>query len=326
LILAFALIAPCVRAQIPTLAPPQPPPPQGAPQSNQKSDQGHGIRVSTDLVVLHATVTDDRGQFVPGLKQTNFRVFEDKVEQKVSAFASEDIPVTMGLVIDNSGSMREKRAQVNAAALTFVRTSNPQDEVFVVNFNDEYYLDLNEDFTSDQRELNEALSRIDSRGSTALFDAVIGSLDHLKKGHKDKRVLLVITDGDDDASRKTLAYTVQVAQQSDAQIFAIGVFSDQDRKSDKKMIRNSKKELTQLASVTGGVAYFPDTLEQVTAICAQVAHDIRNQYTLGYYPTNTSKDGTFRQVQVQLIPPKERAKLTVRTRTGYYAQKSSRGD
>jgi VWFA-related protein len=232
----------------------------------------------------------------------------------------------MGLVIDNSGSMREKRAQVNAAALTFVRTSNPQDEVFVVNFNDEYYLDLNEDFTSDQRELNEALSRIDARGSTALFDAVIGSLDHLKKGHKDKRVLLVITDGDDDASRKTLAYAVQVAQQSDAQIFAIGVFSDQDRKSDKKMIRNSKKELTQIASVTGGVAYFPENLEQVTEICTQVAHDIRNQYTLGYYPTNTAKDGTFRQVQVQLIPPKERPKLSVRTRTGYYAQKPSQGD
>jgi Ca-activated chloride channel family protein len=315
-----------MHAQIPTLAPPQPPPPPGTQQSTQKPDQSHGIRVSTDLVVLHATVTDDHGQFVPGLKQTNFRVFEDKVEQKVSAFASEDVPVTLGLVIDNSGSMREKRAQVNAAALTFVRTSNPQDEVFVVNFNDEYYLDLNEDFTNDQRELNDALSRIDSRGSTALFDAVIGSLDHLKKGHRDKRVLLVITDGDDDASRKTLAYAVQAAQQSDAQIFAIGVFSDADRKSDKKMIRNSKKELTQLASVTGGEAYFPDSLEQVTAVCTQVAHDIRNQYTLGYYPTNTAKDGTFRQVAVQLIPPKDRSKLTVRTRTGYYAQKSAQGD
>lgn len=277
-------------------------------------------------MVLHATVTDERGQFVPGLKQPNFRVFEDKVEQKISAFAGEDIPLTLGLVIDNSGSMREKRAQVNAAALAFVRTSNPQDEVFVVNFNDEYYLDLNEDFTNDQRELNEALSRIDSRGSTALFDAVIGSLDHLKKGHKDKRVLLVITDGDDDASRKSEAYAIQAAQQSDAQIYAIGVFSDEDRKHAKAMIRRSKKELTQMTAVTGGVAYFPDTLEQVTAICTQLAHDIRNQYTLGYYPTNTAKDGTFRQVQVQLIPPKDHSKLTVRTRTGYYAQKSSQSD
>jgi Ca-activated chloride channel family protein len=304
-----------------------PPPPPGTTPSGQQGDQSQRIRVNVDLVVLHASVTDEKGQFVPALKQENFRVFEDKVEQKVSAFSSEDAPVTVGLVIDNSGSMREKREQVNAAALAFVKASNPQDETFVVNFNDEYYLDLNEDFTSDTRELNEALSRIDSRGSTALFDAIIGSLDHLKKGHKDKKVLLVVTDGDDDASRKSFAYTVQAAQQSDATIYAIGVFSDEDRKRQKKMVRNSKKQLTTLADATGGVAYFPENLEQVQSICTQVAHDIRNQYTLGYYPTNTAKDGSFRAVQVQLIPPKGRAgKLSIRTRTGYYAPKASRGD
>ncbi len=252
-------------------------------------------------MVLHATVDDEKGQFVGDLKQDNFRVFEDKVEQKISLFSREDIPVTMGLVIDNSGSMREKRAQVNEAALTFVKTSNPRDEAFVVNFNDEYYLDLNEDFTSDQKELNEALSRIDSRGSTALYDAIIGSLDHLKKGHKDKRVLLVITDGDDDASRKTFEYTIKVAQQSDAAIYAIGVFSEDDRKHSKGMVRHSKKTLSEIAAATGGLAYFPDNLEQVQAICAQVARDIRNQYELGYYPSNSAKDGTFRTVQVQVL-------------------------
>jgi VWFA-related protein len=231
----------------------------------------------------------------------------------------------MGLVIDNSGSMREKRAQVNEAAITFVKTSNPRDEAFVVNFNDEYYLDLNEDFTSDQKELNEALSRIDSRGSTALYDAIIGSLDHLKKGHKDKRVLLVITDGDDDASRKTFEYTIKVAQQSDAAIYAIGVFSEDDRKHSKGMVRHSKKTLTELAAATGGLAYFPDNLEQVQAICAQVARDIRNQYELGYYPSNSAKDGTFRTVQVQVLGSKGHGKLAVRTRAGYYAQKASQG-
>jgi VWFA-related protein len=313
-----------VRAQVGGLPGPQAPPPPPPPQLK---DQTHaGIRVSTDLVLLHVTVMDEHGQFVPGLKQNNFRVYEDKVEQKISAFLGEDVPVTMGLVIDNSGSMREKRAQVNAAALTFIKTSNPQDEVFVVNFNDEYYLDLDKDFTNDQRELNEALSRIDARGSTALFDAVIGSLDHLRKGHKDKKVLLVITDGDDDASRKKLADVVAVAQKSDAQIYAIGVFSDEDRKSAKKMIRNSKKELTEMTAVSGGAAYFPDTLEQVQSICAQVAHDIRNQYTLGYYPSNLAMDGSFRQVQVQLIQPKDRGKMTARTRAGYYSQKTSHGD
>src|SRR6202011_884936 len=145
-----------VRAQNPSSPPPPPPPP-----SQQNPNQGYRIRRDVDLVVLHATVEDERGNFVPDLKQESFRVFEDNAEQKISLFKREDIPVTMGLVIDNSGSMREKRTRVNAAALTFVQTSNPQDEVFVVNFNDEYYLDLNEDFTSDQRELNEALSRID---------------------------------------------------------------------------------------------------------------------------------------------------------------------
>ena len=277
-------------------------------------------------MVLHATVVDDKGQFVPGLTADNFRVFEDKVEQKISVFSKEDIPVTMGLVIDNSGSMREKRPQVNAAALSFVRTSNAADEVFVVNFNDEYYLDLDEDFTSNPQELHDALERIDTRGSTALFDAIIGSLDHLKKGHKDKRVLLVITDGDDDASRKDFPYTVKAAVESNAVIYAIGVFSDDDRKNNKKMIRKSKKELTTLAEATGGLAFFPDSLADVDPVCVQVARDIRNQYTLGYYPTNTAKDGSFRSVKVDLIPPKGRGKLTVRTRTGYYAQRASHGD
>jgi Ca-activated chloride channel family protein len=241
-------------------------------------------------------------------------------------FSKEDIPVTMGLVIDNSGSMREKRPQVNAAALSFVRTSNAADEVFVVNFNDEYYLDLDEDFTSNPQELHDALERIDTRGSTALYDAIIGSLDHLKKGHKDKRVLLVITDGDDDASRKDFTYTVKAAVESNAVIYAIGVFSDDDRKNNKKMIRKSKKELTTLAEATGGLAFFPESLADVDPVCVQVARDIRNQYTLGYYPTNTAKDGTFRSVKVDLIPPKGRGKLTLRTRTGYYAQRASAAD
>ncbi|MGH9683610.1 MAG: VWA domain-containing protein [Candidatus Acidiferrales bacterium] len=313
------LTVPCALAQNPL--PPAPPPPPGAAGAQNK--QGHAIQSTVDLVVLHATVTNARGEFVPGLKADNFRVFEDKAEQKISMFSRDDIPVTMGLVIDNSGSMREKRAQVNTAALTFVETSNPQDEAFVVNFNDEYYLDTNEDFTSDRQELNDALSRIDARGSTALYDAIVGSLDHLKKGHRDKRVLLVITDGDDDASRMTFPQTVKEAEKSNAAIYAIGVFSDDDRKNNKRMVRRSKKDLTTLAEATGGVAYFPGTLDQVQPVCVQVAHDIRNQYTIGYYPTNPAKDGTFRTVKIDLIPPKGAGKLTVRTRSGYYARKAS---
>jgi Ca-activated chloride channel homolog len=327
ILLLVVCAGPCARAQnLPVPNSPPPPPPPGAAGSNAQTDQSHHLKSVVDLVVLHATVVDDKGQFVPGLTGNDFRVFEDKVEQKISVFSKEDIPVTMGLVIDNSGSMKEKRPQVNAAALSFVRTSNPADEVFVVNFNDEYYLDLDEDFTSNPQELHEALERIDTRGSTALYDAIIGSLDHLKKGHKDKRVLLVITDGDDDASRKDFSYTVKAAVESNAVIYAIGVFSDEDRKNQKKMVRKSKKELTTLAESTGGLAFFPDRLEDVDPVCVQVARDIRNQYTLGYYPTNAAKDGTFRAVKVELSAQKGHEKLAVRTRTGYYAQKAAQGD
>ncbi len=276
--------------------------------------------------MLHVTVADERGEFVSDLTQGNFRVFEQNIEQKISFFSRDDIPVTMGLVIDNSGSMREKREQVNAAAMTFVRTSNPQDEAFVVNFNDEYYLDTDGDFTSDQTNLNDALSKIDTHGSTALYDAVIGSLGHLKKGHKDKRVLLLVTDGDDDASQKSFEDTIKAAVQSNAAIYAIGVFSDDDRKNSKSMVRHSKKVLKELADATGGQAYFPENLDQVTPICEQVAREIRNQYTVGYYPTNTARDGTFRPLQLRITPPSGHGKLSVRTRTGYYAPAASAAD
>jgi Ca-activated chloride channel homolog len=328
LLLAMLAASPNLLAQnpAPPATSPNPPPPPGYNPPGQSADQNKKISIATDLVALHATVTDDRGQFVPDLKSENFRVFEDKIEQKLSVFSRSDIPVTMGLVIDNSGSMREKRAQVNEAALTFVKTSNPQDEAFVVNFNDEYYLDTNEDFTSDATELNEALSRIDTRGSTALYDAIVGSLDHLKKGHKDKKVLLVITDGNDDASRLTLEQTLKAAEQSDAAIYTIGVFSADDLKNDKKTVRHAKKVLAEIADATGGMSYFPESLDEVVPVCTQVARDIRNQYTLGYYPSNNARDGTFRAVQVELIPPKGRGKMAVRTRAGYYAQKASSGD
>src|SRR6516164_1782009 len=313
--LAYAQQAP------PAIPTPGPPPPAGA-----QAQAGHRIKSDVDLVVLHVTVADDHGQFVPNLQEDNFRVFEQNVEQKISYFSRQDIPVTMGLIIDNSGSMREKREQVATAAMTFVRTSNPQDEAFVVNFNDEYYLDTEGDFTSDQKDLNDALSRIDTRGSTALYDALIGSLAHVKKGHKDKRVLLVVTDGDDDASQKTLEDAMRAAEESTATIYTIGVFSEDDRQHEKRMVRHSKKVLQEIAEATGGLAYFPDNLNEVTPICEQVAKEIRNQYTIGYYPTNTAKDGTFRSVQLKVIPPNGRGKLFVRTRTGYYAPTASARD
>jgi Ca-activated chloride channel homolog len=318
------MAAPRVRAQdaLPPLQEsPVPPPPIEAQHPG-----GARLRSTVDLVALHVTVTNTQGDLITTLTKKDFEVYEDKARQDIALFSRADIPVSAGLVIDNSGSMREKRAQVNAAAMTFVKTSNPQDEMFVVNFNDEYYLDTPGDFTNSQTALHDALSRINTQGSTALYDAVVGSLNHLKKGHRDKRILLLVTDGDDDASRLTFADAIRAAEKSDATIYAIGVFSQDDRQHDKRMVRHSTKVLKELAAATGGRAYFPLDLSQVTPICEQVAREIRSQYTIGYYPTNMAHDGTFRMVKVKVIPPKGMGKLDVLTRAGYYAPGADAGD
>jgi Ca-activated chloride channel family protein len=312
LLLLLGLFVSTVCAQLPVpVAPPPPPPGQDA----NSGKQGSKLTFNVDLVVLHTTVLDDRQRFADGLKSENFRVFEDKVEQKLSVFKREDVPVSMGLVIDNSGSMRDKRPRVNEAAITLVQASNPSDEAFVVNFNDDFYLDLDKDFTNSIPELKEALERIDSRGSTALYDAIIGSLDHLKKASKDKRVLLIVTDGEDNTSHNSLEKTIREIQRTDTVIYAIGLLSQERKKEAKR----AKKALEQIAAASGGVSYFPEDVEDVHHICEQVAHDIRNQYILAYYPTNTRRDGTFRAVNVEVIPPRGRGKLVPRTRNGYYA-------
>ncbi len=310
--LLFVLCVGATFAQVPVAptAPPPPPPNQNAPENKQGR-----IALNVNLVVLHTSVLDDRGKFVDGLTEDNFRVYEDKVEQKLSVFKREDIPVSMGLVIDNSGSMRDKRPRVNEAALTLVQSSNPQDEAFVVNFNDDFYLDLDKDFSSSIPELKEALERIDARGSTALYDAIIGSLDHLKKGSKEKKVLLIVTDGEDNTSRNNLEKTIREIQKTDTVIYTIGLLGQENKKSAK----TAKRALTEIAQASGGVAFFPENVEDVHAICEQVAHDIRHQYTLAYYPSNSARDGSFRTVHVDVIPPRGHGKLVARTRNGYYA-------
>ena len=296
-------------------------PAPAAQQPPQQKDVPYRITRDVNLVVLLASVVDSQKRFVPNLRQESFRVYEDKIEQKLSVFRREDIPITLGLVVDNSGSMRDKREKVNSAALTIVKTSQRDDQVFVVNFNDEFYLDLDKDFTNDPIELREALERIDSRGSTAMYDAVIGSLDHAKKGTRDKKILLVITDGEDNASRKTLEVAVEEAHKSDAVIYAIGLLSQES----KREAKHARKALEALSTATGGKPFFPESVQDVESICMQIANDIRNQYVLAYYPTNMAKDGSFRAVHVDVISPRGLGKLEVRTRTGYYAQRASAG-
>jgi len=301
-----------------------PPTPKPAPAPEKKRDE-YTINVDVNLVVLHATVLDGRGRQVNDLRQDNFRVYEDGVLQKLSVFSHADIPVTMGIVIDDSGSMKEKRPAVNAAAVAFVRTSNPQDQVFVVNFNDVYYLDTPGDFAANIEELKSALDKIDSRGGTALYDALYASLDHVKLGNRDKKVLLTITDGEDNASRYSLDELIRSAQQSNSVIYAIGLLEPDEQgglfKIRHASARRAAKVLEKVAQITGGQAIFPKSLEEVEATCVQIARDIRNQYTLAYYPTNAKKDGTFRTVKVDAVPSRSREKLLVRARTGYFAPK-----
>ncbi|HEV2351255.1 MAG TPA: VWA domain-containing protein [Terriglobia bacterium] len=295
------------------------------PTAEKKSGE-YKIGVDVNLVVLPVSVVDKKGRRVENLQKDNFKVYEDGAPQQLTVFSHADIPVTMGIVIDDSGSMRPKRAAVNAAALTFAKTSNPQDQVFVVNFNDVYYLDTPGDFASNIEDLNSALNKIDSRGGTALRDAVYASLDHMKLGNRDKKVLLVITDGEDNASRYTMEELLAHAQKAGALIYTIGLLGDDEQGHFFKMhggeSRRAAKALDALAKATGGEAFFPKSLEEVESTCVDIAHSIRNQYTLAYYPSNSKRDGTFRTVRVDATAPNKHEKLVVRTRAGYYAPKN----
>jgi Ca-activated chloride channel homolog len=288
---------------------------QIAPSSQKPEESGATFTVDTRRVDLHATVVDKNGHLVTNLPESAFTVYENGVVQQIRTFRREDVPVSMGLIIDNSGSMRDKRAKVEAAALALVKDSNPQDEVFVVNFNDEAYLDLphDKDFTSDIKEMEEALTRIDSRGGTAMRDAIRKSIDHEKaKAHRDKKVLVVVTDGNDNSSIVSLENLVKQSQQSGVIIYSIGLLSEEERREAKR----AERALIALAEATGGEAFFPKELADVDRLAHQVAHDIRNQYSIVYSPSNQAMDGTFRQIKVVVKGP---GSPTVRTRSGYYA-------
>ena len=259
------------------------------------------FRTDTRLVVLPVTVVDKNGHLVTNLPRNAFQVFENGVQQDIKVFRREDVPVSLGLIVDNSGSMRDKREKVKDASLVLVKESNPHDEVFVVNFNDEAYLDT-KDFTSDIKEMEEALSKIDSRGGTAMRDAIRMSIDHMKeKAKKDKRVLVAVTDGNDNASLISLENLVKAAQQSEVLIYTMGLLSEEEGREAKR----AERALKALAQATGGEAYFPKDVDDVERIAHQVARDVRNQYTIAYSPSNQSLDGTFRQIKVIANAPEQ---------------------
>jgi Ca-activated chloride channel homolog len=285
-------------------------------QVAKRKDGGYTLTRDVDEVILNATVFDDHNHLISGLKKDDFHVFEDSKPQAMTSLQEQDVPVSIGLLIDNSGSMRTKRQAVNQAALDMVRASNPEDETFVVNFADEAYID--QDFTSDLTRLHDGLSHIDSKGGTALYDAVIASADYMaKNAKKAKEVLLIITDGEDNASGTNLEETVRRIQDLQGPVvYSIGLLFDESGGGGRESHR-ARRALQLLSDETGGLAFFPKNLGQVDEIAAEVARDIRNQYTIGYHSSKPASLGGYRVVHVE-AKAKGYNKMTVRTRPGYF--------
>ena len=334
-LLATILLAPMGFAQAPASAAPDPqtaqsptsPNPNDAPQSSDQlptaeppgaDDQGSMFvfKKQVQEVVLHATVVDEQGHLVTGLDKSAFAISENGIPQAITSFRREDVPVEIGIVVDNSGSMRDKRRQVNQAVLNLIHASNPEDQIFVVNFGQNPYLD--QDFTSDVNLLQAALHQVSSRGSTALYDAIVASAVHLENNPKlNKKVLLVITDGQDNMSQQTLREAARRLQQVNGPtLYAIGLLGSGLR-------GEGREALLQLASSTGGVAYFPDSLDQVDNITRTVARDIRSQYILAFKPKNQNVKPEYQSLKVEARAPGY-GKLTVRTRSGYYPPEKNR--
>jgi Ca-activated chloride channel family protein len=280
----------------------------------RKEGSGYVLHTDVEEVVLNATVLEGN-KLVPDLKKEDFEIFEDGVKQSLISFQHTDLPVSIALVVDNSGSMSRKRPSVNKSALDLIQASNPQDEAFVVNFSDEAFID--QEFTSDVNKLRDGLGHIESRGGTALYDAVVASADKLAADAKrPKQVLILITDGEDNASTLNLEQTIRRVQAlSGPEIYSIGLlFGDEMSHAE---VRHARRALEMLSTETGGIAFFPKSIEQIDQISAEVARDIRNQYTLGYRSTKPTTDPGFRRIQVT-AEAKGMSKLNVRTRTGYF--------
>jgi VWFA-related protein len=289
-------------------------PPATAAGIVRKQGEGYVLHTDVEEVVLNCSVLDGT-RLVQDLKRDNFEIFEDGVKQTLISFQHTDLPVSIALVVDNSGSMSRKRPSVNKSALDLIQASNPGDEAFVVNFSDEAFID--QVFTTDVNKLRDGLARLESRGGTALYDAVVASADELVADAKHpKQVLILITDGEDNASTQNLEQTINRVQQlSGPVIYTIGLlFGDEMSRGE---VRHARRALEMLSTETGGMAFFPKSVEQVDQIAAEVARDIRSQYTLGYHSTKPTTEPGFRRVQVNATA-KGSNKLTVRTRTGYF--------
>jgi Ca-activated chloride channel family protein len=279
----------------------------------------YNLSVNVELVQLPVSVLDKHGFPVQGLKQEHFAVYEDKVLQDISLFKQEDVPLSIGLVVDVSGSMTNKLRTLNTAAATFVQASNSEDETAVVTFGDDVTLD--QDFTKNTHTLSRSLSEIAPNGDTSLYDAVFLAAHHVKEnGYHEKKVLLIISDGEDNHSKYQLKQVLQTIRESKIIVYSIGLLSADSGDSYSYVFTgNGKRALKQLAEVTGGAAYFPKGIGEVEKVCQRIAKELRNQYTIGYKPSNDKLDGSWRQTVVKVNPPKTVPSVKVRAKQGYYA-------
>jgi VWFA-related protein len=270
------------------------------------------FRAQSDLVVLQVAVSDHHGTPVTGLPREAFSVIEDQAPQEIQFFLNEDRPVAVGLVVDNSISMAAKRQDVIAAADAFARSSNREDHLFVVNFNEDVWFGLpaGMPFTSDLNVLHNALLSIGARGRTAMYDGISAALTHVSTSPLDQKVLVVVSDGGDNESRLEFKDVLQQALRSNVMIYTVGIFDEATRGGDRKV-------LERLAESTGGIAFFPANRHEVGGALDRIARDIRHRYTLGYVSSNKRRDGSFRKIQVVVVDPKSHHPLNVKVRSGY---------
>src|SRR5215813_14105278 len=287
-----------------------------SPQENSADKkQNQTLKVDVDLVLVNATVTDQLNRYVSGLESKHFQIWEDKIEQKVSYFNSEDVPISIGIIFDVSGSMKDKIGTAREAAATFLKTGNPDDEYFLVTFANRP--EVVADFTTDVTKLQSKLLVTPAKGMTAMYDSVYVGLEKLKEGSNPKKALLLITDGEDNRSRYTFQNVKEFVKEQDVQIYGIGIVDDWN--SQLGAGRTGRALIEELSDLTGGRAFFPDSVYELEDICTKIAVELKNQYVIGYHSTNQGKDGKWRKLRLKVNPPKGIPRLNVRAKQGYYA-------
>jgi Ca-activated chloride channel family protein len=292
--------------------------PQETATDKPEKPSSQTLKIDVDLVLVNATVTDSLNRYVSGLDAEHFQIWEDSVEQKVSYFSAEDVPVSVGVIFDVSGSMKDKIATARQAANTFFKSGNPEDEYFIVEFANRP--EVASDFTSDITKLQSKLILTQAKGMTAMYDSVYLGLEKLKEGTNPKKALLLITDGEDNRSRYTFQNVKEFVKEQDVQIYGIGIVDDWN--SQLGAGKTGRAMVEELSEITGGRAFFPDSVYDLEDICTKIAVELKNQYVIGYHSTNGAKNGKWRKLRMKINPPKGIQRLNVRYKQGYYAPTS----